>query len=68
MSTNVYESDSETTDGYFSDSSNCFGGTTTTIAEQMKQREKNKDIDDISEHSSDDLTSDSNEEVSKEPE
>lgn len=66
MSQNLNESDSENTDGYFSDTGSCFGGTT-TIAEQMKQR--NKDIDDISEHSSDDLTSDSNEEgfIAKEP-
>jgi hypothetical protein len=61
QSTNVYESDSENTDGYFSDTGSCFGGTT-TIAEQMKQREKNKDIDDISEHSSDEVSSESNEE------
>jgi len=55
------ESDSEATDGYLSDTGSCLGGT--TIAEQMRQREKNKEIDDISEHSSDDYETESDEEI-----
>jgi hypothetical protein len=60
LSTNALESDSETTDGYFSDTGSCFNGT--SMADAVRHKEKNKNIDDISEHSSDAEETDSDEE------
>lgn len=55
------ESDSEATDGYFSDTGSCLGGA--TIAEGTKHRQNYKDIDDISEHSSDAEETDSEDDL-----